>query len=318
MKLTRRDLSTLLKGFPNIELSYEKNIHKKVPSSNIYLTIPKGRKYFAWFKYWNKHSVCFLLELDRYKKNIQTIFIKNACFDDLLCSGKGTIFYGTMFHVNSHSFFNIEDIFYFKGNNLSYHTQFKKFNVLKTIMTNYIKPCILNKSDIAFGLPLIHTNHAKLMNKIENLPYNVYCIQHRLLHKKGSFLNERVVITPKYEYTFLIKATIHPDIYELYYKQQGNLVYYKTASIPDFKTSVFMNGLFRNIKENTNLDLLEESDDEEEFENISDDKYVDLEKAIKFKCVYLKYYNSWKPLTESKENVCDYKDISKLEKYNSR
>ena len=124
-----------------------------------------------------KHSVCFLLELDRYKKNIQTIFIKNACFDDLLCSGKGTIFYGTMFHVNSHSFFNIEDIFYFKGNNLSYHTQFKKFNVLKTIMTNYIKPCILNKSDIAFGLPLIHTNHAKLMKKIENLPYNVYCIQ---------------------------------------------------------------------------------------------------------------------------------------------
>ena len=280
MKLTRRDLSTLLKGFPNIELSYEKNIHKKVPSSNIYLTIPKGRKYFAWFKYWNKHSVCFLLELDRYKKNIQTIFIKNACFDDLLCSGKGTIFYGTMFHVNSHSFFNIEDIFYFKGNNLSYHTQFKKFNVLKTIMTNYIKPCILNKSDIAFGLPLIDTNHTKLMNKIENLPYSIYCIQHRLLHKKGSFLNERVVITPKYEYTFLIKATIHPDIYELYYKQQGNLVYYKTASIPDFKTSVFMNGLFRNIKENTNLDLLEESDDEEEFENISDDKYVDLEISI--------------------------------------
>ena len=77
MKLTRRDLSTLLKGFPNIELSYEKNIHKKVHSSNIYLTIPKGRKYFAWFKYWNKHSVCFFLELDRYKKNIQTIFIKN-------------------------------------------------------------------------------------------------------------------------------------------------------------------------------------------------------------------------------------------------
>ena len=318
MKLTRRDLSTLLKGFPNIELSYEKNIHKKVPSSNIYLTIPKGRKYFAWFKYWNKHSVCFLLELDRYKKNIQTIFIKNACFDDLLCSGTGTIFYGTMFHVNSHSFFNIEDIFYFKGNNLSYHTQFKKFNVLKTIMTNYIKPCILNKSDIAFGLPLIHTNHAKLMKKIENLPYNVYCIQHRLLHKKGSFLNERIVITPKHEYTFLIKATIFPDIYELYYKQQENLVYYKTASIPDFKTSVFMNGLFRNIKENRNLDLLEESDDEEEFENISEDKYVDLEKAIKFKCVYLKYYNSWKPLVESKENVCDYKDISKLEKYNSR
>ena len=67
MKLTRRDLSTLLKGFPNIELSYEKNIHKKVPSSNIYLTIPKGRKYFAWFKYWNKF---LLLERFNYKRDL--------------------------------------------------------------------------------------------------------------------------------------------------------------------------------------------------------------------------------------------------------
>ena len=35
-----------------------------------------------------------------------------------------------------------------------------------------------------------------------------------------------------------------------------------------------MNTLFRNIKENQNLDALEESDDEEEFENISLDKFV--------------------------------------------
>ena len=318
MKLTRQELSQLLKGFPNIELSYEKNIHKKVPSSNIYLTIPKGRKYFAWFKHWKKYSVCFLLELDRYKRNIQTIFVKNACFNELLCSGKGTILYGTLFHINSYSFFNIEDIFYFKGQNLSYHTQYKKFNILQTMLSNYIKPCMLNKSDIAFGLPIIDTNHDRLLKTIEKLPYSLYCIQHRLLHKKGSFLNERIIITPKYEYTFLIKATIYPDIYELYYKLQDNLTFYKSACIPDYKTSVFMNGIFRNIKENINLDTLEESDDEEEFENIAADKYVDLEKAIKFKCVYLKYYNSWKPLVESTENVCSYGEISKLEKYNTR
>ena len=35
-----------------------------------------------------------------------------------------------------------------------------------------------------------------------------------------------------------------------------------------------MNKLFRNIKENNNLDLLEESDSEDEFENIQLDKYV--------------------------------------------
>ena len=41
-----------------------------------------------------------------------------------------------------------------------------------------------------------------------------------------------------------------------------------------------MNSLFRNIKENRNLDLLEESDDEEEFENTSLDKFVDLDKEL--------------------------------------
>ena len=116
----------------------------------------------------------------------------------------------------------------------------------------------------------------------------------------------------------MIKATIYPDIYELYYKQEAKLIYYKTACIPDYKTSVYMNSIFRHIKENINLDTLEESDDDVEFENIAEDKYVDLEKAIKFQCVYLKYYNSWKPLSESKDTVCTYKEISKLEKYNRR
>ena len=33
-----------------------------------------------------------------------------------------------------------------------------------------------------------------------------------------------------------------------------------------------------------NLDALEESDDEDEFENINDDKYVDLDKCVKMEC----------------------------------
>lgn len=53
------------------------------------------------------------------------------------------------------------------------------------------------------------------------------------------------------------------------------------AAIPDYKTSVFMNALFRNIKENRSLDALEESDDEDEFENTNIDKFVDLTKKLK-------------------------------------
>jgi len=318
MKLSRHDLSTLMKSFPNIELSYEKNVHKTVPSSNIYLTIPKGKKYFAWFRNWRKHSVCFFLELDKYRKNIQTIFIKNTSFNPLLCSGLGTLIYGTMFHINLYAFFNVEDIFYFKGNNISRNTQYNKINTLQLMFNNYLSILMLSKSDIVFGLPLIENSHSELVKKIQNLPYSLYCIQHRLLHKRRTFLNEKINIIKKYEYNFTIKATIFPDIYELYYKKNDKLICYKCACIPDYKTSVYMNSIFRDIKENDNLDTLEESDDDEEFENISPDKFVDLEKSMNFKCVYLKYYDSWKPLQLTKELLCTEKDIQKLEKYNTR
>ena len=116
----------------------------------------------------------------------------------------------------------------------------------------------------------------------------------------------------------MIKATIHPDIYELYYTNGENIIKYKFVCIPDYKTSVYMNSIFRDIKENSNLDKLEESDDEEEFENISEDKYVNLEIEQIFKCVYLKYYNSWKPLKQTEELVCTENDIQKIEKYNAK
>ena len=45
-----------------------------------------------------------------------------------------------------------------------------------------------------------------------------------------------------------------------------------------------MNSLFRIIKENKNLDALEESDDEDEFENINEDKFVFLNK--KYMCCF--------------------------------
>ena len=71
-----------------------------------------------------------------------------------------------------------------------------------------------------------------------------------------------------------------------------------------------MNSLFRIIKENNNLDLLEESDDEEEFENIRLDKFVNLEKKMKMKCVYMKKFNSWKPIEISNDNVSPKRDIT--------
>ena len=96
---------------------------------------------------------------------------------------------------------------------------------------------------------------------------------------------------------FNIKADTNVDTYHLFTSDDlinsvGN------AFINNYRTSVLMNGLFRNVKENRNLDLLEESsdDDDEIFnksENYSDN--VDLNKIIPMECVYIKQFGRWRP-----------------------
>jgi len=66
--------------------------------------------------------------------------------------------------------------------------------------------------------------------------------------------------------------------------------------VPNYKTSVFMNGLFRKIRENKNLDFIEESDDEEDFQDQSLDKYVDLEKKLVMECTFHKKFKKWVPM----------------------
>ena len=90
----------LIKFFPNIELSYEKSIHNKV-QADIYLLIPKGNKCFLWFKDFNGTNQCFLLNINLKNKKIKSI---NSCvtsFNESLCSGTGTILYGTIFNINT-------------------------------------------------------------------------------------------------------------------------------------------------------------------------------------------------------------------------
>jgi hypothetical protein len=66
-----------------------------------------------------------------------------------------------------------------------------------------------------------------------------------------------------------------------------------------------MNSLFRRIKENQNLDAIEESDDEEEFENISFDKYVDLTKELLMEFRFHNKFKKWVPMrvVDSRQKV---------------
>ena len=298
----------ILKDFPNLELSYEKKLHKKV-QSDIYLTIPKGKKHFAWFRLYKNNPICFFLEINRRNKSIENIEYFLFPFKKELCCGIGTILYGTIFFVNKKRCFNIENIYYLRGNNLKHIDNASKIKEMHNLMKNYIKQNYYNNKSILMGLPLIDTNYYNLVKKINNLYYDVFCIQYRLLYKNKPYLNELIKINKQIYKYFLIKPTIINDIYDLYVLNNNKYQKFSIAYIPDYKCSVMMNKLFRNIKENQNLDALEESDDEEEFENISLDKFVDLDKKYIMKCLYLPKFKSWQPIEIVNNKVSEKREI---------
>ena len=95
---------------------------------------------------------------------------------------------------------------------------------------------------------------------------------------------------------FLVSADIQYDIYHLFVFGKGSQnIYYNIAYIPNYKTSVFMNSIFRKIRENNNLDYIEESEDEEDFENTAEDKFVDLQKTVMMECIFSIKHKKWIP-----------------------
>ena len=92
---------------------------------------------------------------------------------------------------------------------------------------------------------------------------------------------------------FWVKADICYDMYHLYVQKD---TLYQYAFIPTYKTSLMMNKIFRNIHENNNLDFIEESDDEDDFEDIRDDKHVDLKKKVLMECHFNRKFKKWVPI----------------------
>ena len=290
------NFSNILRYFPKIELPYEKSIHNKV-QADIYVLIPKGKKCFLWFKNHNNKPFCFMMVINLKNKKITSITSKITSFDPILCSGTGTILYGTSFEIKENKCFCIENIYYNKGHNLCKYNQYEKLKHINELMHYNISQHRIINNQLTIGTPAMSPDIEKIYQKALDIPYQIYSIQHRLLFQNKTFLNLIYKNKQTLHKIFNIKATIINDIYDLY-DLDNNPEVKKTgvAYIPDYKTSVFMNRIFRNIKENENLDALEESDDEEEFEDTSIDKFVDLDKFEKLKCVYNNKFNGWVPI----------------------
>ena len=324
--LSDTEKAELLREFPtNLELSYETLIHNKVYNAEYMQAIPEGKKYFAWFTTFKNQNICALLELGENHRQIKSLKTIHTCFHAHL--SYGTIFYGTHFHNN---YFSIEDIYQYKGH---WSKRADKFAVLKELFERYLKQTAYFKYQLVFGVPLMSTKIEDLLSQLATIPYKIKYIQFRLYnqilnydpnqtsqqthqtHQTNSYHHaSKPDFDTNKELVFKITPDIQNDIYNLFiYDNNSETKYtlHEISYIPDYITSVMMNKLFRNIKENQNLDALEESDDEEEFEDERPDKFVYLNKEYKMVCKYNTKFNKWYPcrLAGKHEKVATLRDF---------
>ena len=243
---------------------------------------------------------------------------------------------------NSASCFCIEDLYYYKGANYLGCNFLSRLQLLKTILKSELSQNALTNSYMVFGLPLMNPDLLTLLKEIDLLPYKIKYLKYRWFETKKIMCAEyykprtesRIPITSNLVTSvsdvklreplvklreplvklreppgkqlstavFKVTADIQSDIYNLFINKDGNEEFYDYAFIPDYDTSVLMNRLFRNIKENENLDALEESDDEDEFENDRSDKYVYLDRSFKINCKFNYKFKKWMPISVTNDN----------------
>ena len=337
------EITSILSDFPKFELSYETMTHKKVFDYNVILAIPDGIPCFAWFTSYKGDNVCFIMEINTNNKNtITNISICLTGFNDKLAFG--TIFYGTTFSANGASCFCIEDLYYYKGVNYSGKTFINRLETLNNILKTEISQQALTPKYMIFGMPLMGTDLLVLLKDIEQLPYKtmylkyrwyetkkIMCAEYYSRANKPSYVVreepkankfEPKAIEPKVKDSFTkkklstaifhITPDVRSDIYNLFVLNNCRMEFYDYAFIPDYETSVKMNKLFRNIKENNNLDALEESDDEDDFQDDRSDKYVYLDKSYKMSCQFNYKFKKWMPIfvVNTKEPIVSYQELS--------
>ncbi len=314
--------------FQSFKLAYETHAHKQVFTANydVCLAIPVGKKNFMWI---TNDDVCYLVD------KTGVYFTKT----DLVTDGlRNTVFYGTTIT----NFFILEDLYYYRGKTTATYSFKERLEImLNALQTGFVYDCE-KQSSLSVVFPIMSC--ASVNNSLFNVKfwdslctkaaYAVHHLQYRASTLQLPYLNQTTAIevvemptvadyyvyyTPcsalsqktmaaLKEAVFYVQADIQDDVYHLFAydpKSCEKRAYIDIAFIATLKNSIFMNKQFRKIRENDNVELGEESDDETMFQNVQPDKYVDLKKIVKMRCRYIQKWRKWAPIAVAtdKEHV---------------
>ena len=332
MKVIKREIiQNILYRYPNnISIKnlniYNNNSNNKIlfnQDSKYFILKPKGKRCYLWFTYIEKKLLAILIFLNN--KNIYDIsneffeypinFNDSLCYNNILLFG---YYFTNIINSDKHHYFIIENIFNYNIYNKILQRNDYNYNYnYKIQLFDKILPNIQNTNNIFIKLPIITNDNNNLFKLIYKLDYNIFSISvYSDTKYLGNYNFTNKDNNNKIYCTFKIYPCINQDLYNLNILNGNKEEFYDLALIDTYETSKFMNKLFRNIKENRNLDTLEESDDEEEFENDAEDKYVYLDKSYTMRCQYNYKHKRWTPIElapRSARIVCK-KDLPILEK----
>jgi len=136
-----------------------------------------------------------------------------------------------------------------------------------------------------------------------HVPYK--CVPYKVTNKPPWNATKRTQV-------FQVSAHLSEDVYSLKnmpstfgplvnnQNHNPNGAHSEFAFIPDGETSRRMNQLFRFVKENDQLDRLEESDTEEEFQDTREDRFVQLNKKVPILCEFHPRFKAWVPVPDGR------------------
>jgi len=297
-------LSTTSKPF--IHVNTDTHLHlqeiasypKKLSKFDYIQVIPKGNDCVIYFK---NNKITF------YKQNSSNQFI--TAITDTPTNLNNTMALGT---IIQQGIVVLTDIIYLNGEFLQtnkerirgLYTLFKEHHIQTHHITTECK-YLEEPYDILFSISDCFYQWNDFVKGSIHIPYEIKHLEYKFFTENLQTKNSRFIyilnnkqiqgssLQNTSKQTFLITADVQADVYYLSDVKNGKTV--DTAHIPDYKTSVMMNSIFRNIKENRNLDSLEESDDDEDFEDCREDKYLQPNKRVQMECVYNTHFNKWVP-----------------------
>lgn len=331
-ELSAQQITLLQARLPQFQHCYETLCHTKIdpPASHgpyLEIAIPSGQKEFAWITFCSWHplgantSVVFILHVNKQREITGGRYYPFS--ETCLKLALGTFVYGVI--VND--VFIMEDMFEFCG--IPLHSQKTLFAQKLGYMEQFFGkirndgPIPITNTPVQFSLPNMWIAGGPSIAS----DYNIHHIQFRCLCRPApvatmlystfrrlanveevcglmspseagtSYMFSTPLPTapflPQYKRptAFHVVADVQFDIYHIL---ADDNVYVGIAGIPSIRVSKMMNRLFRRLPET--MDECEESDCDEVFENIREDKYLLQPTSRLMMCSFFLQQNRWVPM----------------------